>query len=148
MKNIRTFDQFVNEGLFSSKFRNLVDKLYKYILTADLNTISGDSYNGYTFRINKNNKINKEQDPYGEENWGDDVAVELNWHSSNSDFLSGIGVHIYELIINGDKANVANMEARKLFKAVERRFKYRDRDEKILKNKEIEDRLNQIADKL
>jgi len=128
MKNLKTYDNFINEGLFSSKYKKLLNKIHDYIIDMDLNDIRHeiDSYHfimkkddenmknievviirkisfefckdfDYSLKINgdvvdgvsnysvwklwdlieklknKREKLrNSENDPYGEEQWGDD----------------------------------------------------------------------------
>jgi hypothetical protein len=68
MENLKTY-----EGWFNSKYKDIIDKLYNYILTMDLNGVQRE---GDYYIFHMGGKKNKD-DPYGEENWAD-VEIKLD----------------------------------------------------------------------
>lgn len=131
MNNLQTYDQY-NEGLFSSKYKNTVDRIYNYISRMDLDDIVEGRYHGnksYNITIIKNNK-NKDKDPYGEEEWEEDenIAITLALKDNDNDLIFRAYDHI--LLINDDEVDVKRTEAKKLFNLVENRIKNRKEDEK------------------
>lgn len=68
MNNLKAYGDFINEGLFSSKYKHVVDKIYDYIMKMDPSNITIDNlsfYDTIVFAIKK--EQNKDVDPYGEE---------------------------------------------------------------------------------
>jgi hypothetical protein len=127
MKHLEKYENFINEGLFSSRYGNIVDKIYKIVKTIDLNDIRLIKEHGYysiVFIIRKENN-NKNNDPYGEECWDDDVEIKLTKNFTFKYYRN----YDYGLIINGDKLEVTNQEAKKLYKTAMNRLNRRDQEE-------------------
>jgi hypothetical protein len=126
MNNLKTYGDFINEGLFGSKYKHVVDKIYDYIMKMDPNNITPEPKTFFVdtivFVIKKESN-NRDVDPYGEEIWDDDVEIEL----SRTDFSYD---YEYRLFINGDRVKTTNHEARKLYMAAVRRIKRKAQDEK------------------
>jgi len=120
MKDFKTYIQY-NEGLFGSDFgseySSIINKLYDYASKINLNDIreeNRDADYSFIFSINKKNNSLSEEDPYGEEDWGDTVKV-----TNIVDFET----NFYRLKINDSILPVKNREAKKLYKIIKRRFK-------------------------
>lgn len=80
MNNLKDYEDFLNEGWFnrSSKYSDSIDKICKYVTNVNVNNLTyvGGQYGAYSFSI-KGKKMNKESDPYGEENDEDDVVIRV-----------------------------------------------------------------------
>jgi hypothetical protein len=118
MKDIKTYNEFVNEEFLGfSQYRGIINKINKYLETADLDSIKS-SYDNFDFVIRKGEP--KPDDPYGEEVWeGEDVAIRLRKDGEN-----------YTLQANGDLMKVTNYEAKKLWKFIQERRNNRAVDER------------------
>jgi len=116
MNNVQSYIQYNEELFFGSKYRNLVNKLYYYISKMSINDIVVYD-NICRIHIIANN--NKEVDPYGEENWGEDLIVEV--------FLEE---HYPYLRINGDMVDIKLREARNLSNLIKKRLVKKEKDER------------------
>lgn len=122
MNNIYSYDDYLNEGLFRSKYHNIVDKIYDYILSTNLNNIT-QSNNTYTLIFKS--KQEREDDPLGEEVWDDDVKIDIKCDSDFDSIMDS-----YYLYVNEEKVPVKRLEAKKLFKIIDKRFNNRDEEER------------------
>lgn len=137
MNNLFTYNDYLNEGLFSSKYASLVDKIYNYILKINIDyIIKNRDRDNYSFIIK--NKKPDDLDPYGEEIWeGEDIKVELQKEYTDNMFRD----YDYKLFLNGDKVDVSNAEAKKLYNAIRERFDN-------IKNDEKQKRINAAINKI
>lgn len=128
MEDIKKFETFVNESIFFSKYKDIVEILYNYIKKSDVGIFShrvdGGGNDRYGFVLKK---AHKEEDPLGEEVWeGEDVQVELK---KEYHFMSVS----YDLYIDKDEVNASHYEIKKLFNAVKKRYKNREQEERDLR---------------
>jgi hypothetical protein len=145
MENLQSYNDFIKEGIFTSNFKDIIKKLYDYILTMDLKDITRDK-DDFTFSIKRRNKI----DPYDEEDWGQypdkkDILVKIRktWMRRNRVMIE-LGIDRYELYINTDKVDATNLEIRKLYKLLEKRFHDKYMEEDKLRKKRKEERIKSI----
>jgi hypothetical protein len=144
MNNVRTYDEYLKEEFIWSKYRDIVNKLYKYILTADLNTINNNRFGeGYTFAIKKD--APRPDDPYNEETWEEDINVNLTRTKINNKFTKMIGrrkhpIYKYHLVANNDQIDITNLEGMRLYRLIKNRKKNQRRDEERARNIEAKQR--------
>jgi len=110
MNNLITYDEFLNEGLFtSSRYEKLLTKLREHIDKMNPDDIGGRG-RIFTFTIKKSAK--NPDDPYGEENWGDDINIRVELRVDDE------GDKKYSLYINDEIINVSKGEAKSLWKYI------------------------------
>jgi hypothetical protein len=148
MNNLNTYQEYLNEGLFGSKYKNVVDKIYNYLTTIDLDrdVEFGFKFGERSFIIKKQDKQEyNPMDPYGEEECEEeDVVIELckefeldSWRDYN-----------YFLYLNYEKVEVTNKEAKRLYKYVEDYINSRaDRQRKEV-DRQKKERIQNIINKL
>lgn len=135
MKNVQTYEKFINEGLFSNYSEAFI-KLKKIIL--DLNPesiITNGKKNVFKFTFIKNPHINNDIDPYGEDNWGNHEFNIIIEKIKNYPYYS------YVIFINGVNIKIKNSEAKKLYHIVEKIYKNK---EKIKSDGEIKDIIDNL----
>jgi len=151
MKNITSYKEFIspsiNESLFSSKFKFLVNRIKEAIENLRFEDIiaMGDRYE---FRIVVE-EINNENDPFHEEEYEEEnvlnVKITKRYNADMFDTCS------YILVINYEIIPITNMEGRSIYKAVARRKnnyekinaereKKRKEEELLIKYKNIENK--------
>lgn len=129
MNNLKSYNDFLNEGvfgkIFGSKYNDIYKKLYNYILNVNINnvTFQPDSFTD-TYTIIYKSGEKRDEDPYGEEIWEDDVEIKLK---SIFNFEMGNDYYLY---INDEFIPVRDWEARKLYKTVNKRFNNREDEER------------------
>lgn len=128
MNNIYSYSDFLNEGLFGSEYKPIINKIYNYIKDTDISTINykeTDKKDTYTFTMRKARK----EDPYGEENWeGEEIGIKLEvWYSGGNLKLA--------LYINNDIVDATKREVKKIYNLLE--FKRKNK-EKLDRKKRIE----------
>jgi hypothetical protein len=114
MKNIKTRDEFINEGLFSkkSKYEDALNRIRQYIIGIPIDSIEREKIGAvdiYKIVIKKHKS--KAEDPYDEEVWDEDVEIQVVWDSNGN----------YSILVNEDDIGVSNREARKLYKLIDNR---------------------------
>lgn len=138
-----TFDKFVKEGLFSSEYKNIVNKIYNYIMDNN-NTFNLTDINipGYSYETDyrQPKRIDTDIDvkmSYKDNNLGT-IILKFNMNTVESKIKiklkkSDIDASLYSdyyLYVDDIKMDVKNMEAMKLFKALEKRVKSRIKNDK------------------
>lgn len=140
-------DSFLNERNIFKKvdlqYSQLIDKLYNYLLNADLDSISVNrsvnvpavakprlhgNYYGFVIQNEEENNPPRTNDPYEEENWEVEQEEDVFIWLSKSNHSREFGYEYY-LYLNKDKVDVPNYMVRKLYKLIENRFKNREKDE-------------------
>ena len=134
MKNVYDFNDFLNEGLFgSNKYKIYIDKIYNYILNMDINLIR-KKRDDFLLIIRKSNN---DEDPYNEDNWGEDVLIRFGKKFNAFNITRNYDYFIY---INDDLLDVSNSDAKKLYKLIEQKIKDKEGNEKKKRiNKSLED---------
>lgn len=118
MNNLKTYDNYLKEGLFAnlfgSEYKDIVSKIYNYIKNMDADTcirkLNGDE-SVFEFEYAKPiEPKNKDIDPYGEENWDDQpppqkLKIKIKLETDR---------YYPELFINSDNVDITRKEAIKL----------------------------------
>lgn len=144
MKNVQTYEKFINEGLFSNYSEAFI-KLKKIIL--DLNPesiITNGKKNVFKFTFIKNPHINNDIDPYGEDNWGNyhqfNIVIEKMKRNVKRNVIFRSDYY-YVIFINDVNIKIKNSEAEKLYHLVEKIYKNK---EKIKSDSEIKDIIDNL----
>lgn len=154
MNNIIQYNEFINESLFSSRFRFLYDRIKQIIKTANPDDITFRKYEEdgtFSLRFSFPTAFS-ENDPYGEEETPNDMIISIQRYrgikSSFRDFLDIPANKKYRLIVNNEEIPITNSEARSLYMEIENRKKM----ENVIKKKKAQDDLynkyKELDDKL
>jgi hypothetical protein len=78
MKNLKSYNEYIKEGVFTSDQDDLAKKIYDLISTMPDNRIEhGYWIKSYKTNIVRGGEEHKSIDPYGEENWGENRNIEI-----------------------------------------------------------------------
>ena len=110
---LKKYNEFINEGLFSSKYKNIIDKIYNYIDNIDIDDVIPEQ-NSYSIII-RSGGINMERDPFGEEVLEDDLQIRITRSYDYDSFP------LYYLDMDGESVKANKWEIRKLYKLIEKK---------------------------